>query len=75
MSLRRVATGSVIEFKLIRMILSFFGGFMSAEDCSGPLPRSPFCYMVVTDPSHGRAAWHAPTTLTPAKHLQVVSKR
>ena len=32
MSLRSVATGSVKEFKLIRMILSFFGGFMSAED-------------------------------------------
>ncbi len=31
------------------------------KDCSGPLPRSPFCYMVVTNPSHGRATWH--TTL------------
>ena len=48
---------------------------LGTRDCSGPLPRSPFYYMVVTDPSLGRATWHATTTLTPAKHLQVVSRR
>jgi|GEM_PF-4348974 len=32
MSLRSVATEPIEEFKFIRMILAFFGGFMSAED-------------------------------------------